>query len=133
MPNNDSFQDLLARLKLVREVEQKQEEDLVTKTAEKFDTMHRDLRRRSVELDRFRYLLTLLLVTVKLGIFSYLDPNPLVDVSWIIVFLPAFFLEAIFGLLLGGVIVIGTIGIIGINGYRGLQKLAGHIRSRRTT
>ena len=41
----------------------------------------------------FRYILSMLLVVVKLGLLTYLPINPLVNVSWIWIFLPAFCLE----------------------------------------
>ena len=128
MLNDDSFQKLLTEL----DAGQKQQENSVIKTAEKYDTAVRDIQRRNVELDRFRYLLTLLLVMVKLGVFSHPDPNPLMNVSWFIVFLPAFLLEVILGLFLVVTVVVGTISLVGINGYRGLQRLADIIRARRT-
>ena len=63
-------------------------------------------------LDGFRYSLTLLFVSVKLGLFSYLNPNPLSDVSWFIVFLPAYFLELGFGIFLVLMIIGAVIGIV---------------------
>ena len=69
-------------------------------------------------LDVFRYLLTGLLVTVKLGLLTYLPVNPLVAVSWWLVFLPAYIIEAaliaLLAALVAAVIVIGLIAVLWI-------------------
>ena len=75
------------------------------------------------ELNRFRYLLTLLLVSVKLGIFAYLDPNPLADISWFIVFLPAYAVEAIVGAGLLIIALVAVIALVGIYGFYGIKDI----------
>jgi len=82
------------------------------------------------ELDRFRYLLTLLLVSVKFGIFPYLYPNPLEDVSWFIVFLPAYFIEASLAAFLLLLALVTVVGLVGIRGYFGTKDLIRRFRNK---
>lgn len=75
------------------------------------------------ELDRFRYLLTLLFVSVKLGLFAYLDPNPLADISWFIVFLPAYIVEALLGAAALVIALVAVIGLVGMYGFIGIKDI----------
>ena len=66
-------------------------------------------------LDVFRYALTGLLVTVKLGLLTYLPANPLAAVSWWLVFLPAYILEAaVIAFLVALVVVAIVVGLIAV-------------------
>jgi hypothetical protein len=66
-------------------------------------------------LDVFRYSLTGLLVAVKLGLLTYLPVNPLVAVSWWLVFLPAYILEAaVIAILVALVVTAIVIGLFAV-------------------
>lgn len=85
-------------------------------------------------LDIFRYSLTGMLVAVKLGLFSYLMVNPLATVSWWLVFLPAYIIEAAllaFVVGLGVVAVVITLGALIWFGFR--LAVVDPIRRRRFT
>ena len=70
-------------------------EDSSEKEQEKEKTPAIKVTLNRTPFDVFRYLLTGMLVTVKLGLLSYLSVNPLATVSWWLVFLPAYILEAV--------------------------------------
>ena len=79
------------------------------------------------ELNVFRYALTLLLVAVKLGVFGN---GALDQVSWWIVFLPAYILEIVIGVVAVISIIVGAVLWIGVaialliqTIYQNLRKL----------
>ena len=68
--------------------------DSKKKAEEKEKTTPFQVKVNRTPLDMFRYSLAGLLVAVKLGLFSYLSVNPLATVSWWLVLLPAYVIEA---------------------------------------
>lgn len=67
-----------------------------------------------IGLSTFRYALALLLVTVKLGVLAYIQPNPLADVHWFWILLPAFIIELAIGATFASIMVLAfVLAIVG--------------------
>jgi len=103
---------------LSKQTEKKKAEEAKPKVMDKLPT-----RSENRELNEFRYLLTLMLVAVKLGIFPYLDPNPLADWSWWLVFLPAYAIEVVLVALIFIIAAVAVIGLLVINGWFAIKIL----------
>jgi len=76
----------------------------------------------------FRYSLTMLLLSVKMGLFAYLPVNPLINLSWFWVFFPAICVDLFFIL----IVIITLIIVMGIYGFTGLLSVYDKIMLWRT-
>ena len=128
------FEDLIRSLEQEKLPKPEEPKTLTRAIGESVEKVREARKARGIGVfDWFRYALTLLLVAVKLGLFSYLAVNPLVGVSWLIVFLPAFIVEL--GVLVFFLIVIIAALIFGVLGliFAGIMSAVDRFKFRRNT
>jgi hypothetical protein len=82
--------------------------DTQEKTPEKKES--RPFINNTGNFDKFRYGLTILFVSIKLGLFAYLPTNPLAEWSWWLVLLPAYITEGVIAALL---VLLGALAVVG--------------------
>jgi len=78
-----------------------------------------------------RYALTILLVSVKLGVFAT-DPNLLADTSWWIVLLPAYIVELGYLAALLLIAVLVAISLLIFYGFLGVKNLVNIYKTRKS-